>query len=198
MNKPIRVAILLYDEVELLDFAGPFEVFSLAEDPQNGQKAFSIFTVAERPGMVRVRNGLLVQPQYSFKWVPDCDLLVVPGGYGAEQVELYNHIVTGFIKANAEKGAIVASVCTGAFLLAQAGLLQGRAAVTHWMDADRLEREHPEITVKRDVKVVDEGEILTSAGISSGIALSLYLVKRLVGEEAARKVARRMEYEFNL
>lgn len=198
MNKPIRVAILLFDEVELLDFAGPFEVFSLAQDPQNGQKAFSIFTVAERAGMVRVRNGLLVQPQYSFKGAPGCDLLIVPGGYGAEQVELYNHIVTGFIKDNAEKGAIVASVCTGAFLLAQAGLLRGRTAVTHWMDADRLEREHPEITVKRDVRVVDEGEVLTSAGISSGIALSLHLVKRLVGEEAARTTARRMEYEFDL
>ena len=191
------VGILLFNEVEVLDFAGPFEVFSLASLPDSSQKLFKVSTVAQTLETIRARNGLRVLPDYDFNHSPDFDLLIVPGGYGAEEIEIYNEELLHWIKSKKEQVSILASVCTGAFLLAQAGLLEGRGATTHWMDLDRLEKAYTGIQVLRNVIYVDEGDIITSGGISAGIDMSFYLVQKLAGKDAASYTAKRMEYRLN-
>lgn len=188
-----KVGILLFDEAEVLDFAGPFEVFSITEETP-GCKPFSVYTIAQENREIRARNGLLIKPNFSFSDAPEPDILIIPGGYGAETVEIHNDVLIRWILEHVKKASLVASVCTGAFLLAQAGLLDGKSAVTHWMDADRLEKEYPNVHVLRDVKFKDEGKVVTSAGISSGIDMCLYLVKRLLGTDVASNTAKRMEY----
>lgn len=196
MRKKRKAGILLFDEVEVLDFAGPFEVFSLTEFPGTREKAFSVETVSRHGELIKARNGLQVKPDYSFETAPSFDLLIVPGGYGAEEIEIHNAEVLKWIGEQAAKVEVLASVCTGAFLLAKAGLLEGKSATTHWMDLDRLAAEFPDVNVVRGRKYVDEGRILTSGGISSGIGMSLHLVRRLISEEAAWTTARRMEYDL--
>lgn len=190
------VGILLFNEVEVLDFAGPFEVFSLPASIETNEKLLSVHTVSENGKLISARNGLQVKPDFSFDNHPAFDIIIVPGGYGAEEIEIYNEHVISWIQQQASKVKIVASVCTGALLLAKAGLLDGKTATTHWMDLDRLENEFPNVSVKRDVKFVDEGAIITSGGISAGINMSFHLVAKLCGEQIARDTAKRMEYEI--
>jgi transcriptional regulator GlxA family with amidase domain len=191
-----NIGIFLFDEVEVLDFAGPFEVFSVTCYPDTKDAAFCVKTVAQKKAPVRARNGLYVIPDYSFEDAPPFDILIIPGGYGAEEIEIHNAAVIAWIRERLPKVSILASVCTGAFLLAEAGLLNGSAATTHWMDVDRLEREYGLVKVQRGVRYVDEGKIVTSAGIASGIHMSLHLVERLLGEKAAKTTSRRMEYDW--
>ena len=198
MQHTLTAGILLFHEVEVLDFAGPFEVLSLAEDANTHQKLVSVKTVAQKRESISARNGLNVLPDYDFTNAPDFDLLIVPGGYGAEEIEIHNQALIDWIKSRATTTSILASVCTGAFLLAKAGLLDGKRATTHWMDLDRLAREYPRIAVQRDVKFVDEGNILTSGGISAGINMCFHLLTRLFGAEIARQTARRMEFELEI
>jgi transcriptional regulator GlxA family with amidase domain len=198
MEQQLKVGILLFNEVEVLDFAGAFEVFSLAEEPQTRAKLAGVCTIAQSREIISARNGLKVMPDYDFEDAPGLDLLIVPGGYGAEEIEIKNEVLLAWLKKRAESTPIVASVCTGAFLLAKAGLLGDRRATTHWMDCDRLEREYPEVSVQRVVKYVDEGNILTSGGISAGIDLCFYLLTRLFGADIARQTAKRMEYEIEI
>ncbi len=193
--KPYQVAIFLFNEVEVLDFAGPFEVFSIAE-AEPGMKGFQVHTVSADGGMIRARNGLQVQPQYSFAQLPRPDLLIIPGGYGAEAIEIHKPEILDWIRSYAETGVQIASVCTGALLLAEAGLLDGLHATTHWMDLKRLEEEYPYVEVQRGVKFVDQGWIVTSGGISAGIHMSLHMVGRYHGIEAAKLTAKRMEYDW--
>lgn len=196
--KPISIGILLFDEVEVLDFAGPFEVFSLARHA-DGEKAFRVHTVAQEKRLIHARGGLCVLPEHDFATIPPLDALIVPGGWGAEEVELHNPAVLRFVNTiHNQPDTTVASVCTGAFILAEAGLLDGRAATTHWMDLDRLAREYSQVTVRRGIKFVDEGCVLTSGGISAGIHLALHLVSRWAGRDAAVETARRMEYDIAL
>ena len=192
------VGIFLFDEVEVLDFAGPFEVFSLAEYENSSERAFRVCTIARAEAPIRARNGLIVLPEYDLSSAPKLDLLIVPGGYGAEELEIREPETICWLQNMSGQAGIVASICTGAFLLAEAGLLSGKRATTHWMDLDRLEREYPAVQVLRNTRLVDEGAVLTSGGISAGIDLSLYLVKRLLGESAAKKTARRMEYDCSI
>ncbi|WP_352259097.1 DJ-1/PfpI family protein [Psychrobacter sp. TB55-MNA-CIBAN-0194] len=131
------VGILLFNEVEVLDFAGPFEVFSLAENADNN-KYFDVITIAENQAPISARNGLQVIPDYNFTNHPDIDVLIIPGGYGAEKIEIHNKVVIDWIKTQENLAELTLSVCTGALLLAEAGLLAGRSATTHWMDLDNL------------------------------------------------------------
>lgn len=195
---PLTVGMLLFDEVEVLDFAGPFEVFSIATLPGSQFKPFVVKTISENGKMITARNGLSINPDFSFKNHPELDAVVIPGGYGAEEIEIHNPNVIDWIKEQYSKVELVASVCTGALLLAKAGILDNRRATTHWMDIDRLEREFPLVSVQRDVKFVDEGTVITSGGISTGINMSLYLISRLHGIEAAVQTAKRMEYEMEI
>ncbi len=196
MSKNWRVGILLFNEVEVLDFAGPFETFSIVTIPEVLDKPFLVKTVSQDGKMIKARNGLMVQPNFSFDNAPDFDILIVPGGYGAEEIEINNEIVIQWIKKQSNKVELITSVCTGAFLLAKAGLIDGKRATTHWMDIDRLEREFPDVKVESNCKFIDEGSIITSGGISAGINMSFHIIKRLLGEDVAKTTAKRMEYDI--
>lgn len=196
MNKrQWRVGIFLYDDVEVLDFAGPFEVFSVTEI-ENDQQPFVVETVSEKGNLVIATNGLKVQPDYSFDNVPRFDILIIPGGLGAREREMYNDNVINWITNQMKTVQLMTSVCTGALLLAKAGLLNGKMATTHWASLERLKIEFPHVEVQREVKFVDEGNIITSGGISAGINMSFHIVKRLLGSEVAQNTAKIMEYEI--
>lgn len=189
-----KVAILIFDEVEVLDFCGPFEVFAVTASGPDRQPHFEVFTVAEQRAPVLARNGLSVNPRYALHDCPQPDILVVPGGYGTRR-ELNNPALIDWIKATAEKAELVMSVCTGSLLLARAGLLAGAAATTHWAAMDLLREVAPDTDVRADRQFIDNGRVLTSAGISAGIDLSLHVVARLLGDAMAEATARWMEYK---
>lgn len=196
MNKrQWRVGIFLFDDVEVLDFAGPFEVFSVTEI-ENDQQPFVVETVSEKGNLVIATNGLKIQPDYSFDNVPKFDILIIPGGLGAREREMYNDNVINWITNQMKTVQLMTSVCTGALLLAKAGLLNGKMATTHWASLERLKIEFPQVEVQREVKFVDEGNIITSGGISAGINMSFHIVKRLLGSEVAQNTAKIMEYEI--
>lgn len=192
------IGILLFNEVEVLDFAGPFEVFSITTYSKSSEKPFRVHTVAQTKDLIKARNGLKIKPDYDFYDAPQFDILIIPGGYGAEEIEIHNPKVINWIKNNSNNVNIMASVCTGAFLLAEAGLLDGKQATTHWMDIDRFETKYTNVNVQRNVKFVDEFPIITSGGISAGINMSFYIIKKLLGEEIANATAKRMEYDINI
>lgn len=181
-----------------MDFAGPFEVFSITENEVGKEKAFEVHTIARKKELIIARNGLKIQPDYDFHDAPQFDILIIPGGYGAEEIEIHNQETIDWIRSSFTQVQIMASVCTGAFLLAKAGLLDGRQATTHWMDLDRLEEHYPQVRVIRDVKFVDAFPIITSGGISAGINMSFYIVKKLLGLKVAKITAKRMEYDIDL
>lgn len=187
--KPRTVAILLYEGVELLDFAGPGEVFSSARGPDG--PAFRVTTVAAQAGPLRSQGFVTLTPEHTFEDCPPPDILVVPGGNvpgDARHVE--------WVQACARTGELVLAVCNGAHLVADAGLLQGLEATTHHGSLESLARRHPETRVYTNRRFVDCGAVMTCAGVSAGIDGSLHVVKRLLGEEAARRTARYMEYEW--
>jgi transcriptional regulator GlxA family with amidase domain len=196
MDKKIKVGIFLFNEVEVLDFAGPFEVFSLAS--KNNEKLFEVITIGETGELISARNGLKVIPMANFKDKLNLDILIIPGGYGAEEIEINNQIAINWIKEQKDKVKILASVCTGAFLLAESGILDNKSATTHWMDIDRLEREYPKIKIIKNLKFVDEDNIITSGGISAGINMSFHIIKRLLGVDIAISTAKRMEYDIEI
>jgi len=196
-QRSLDVAILIFPEVEVLDFAGPFEVFSVAGRilKQNGRAPFRVSTVAADAAPVRARHGLPVTPSATFADRPAVDILIVPGGIVTQP--LNDASTLDWIRATAPQAGLVASVCTGAFILAKLGMLEGRACTTHWEDIHDLRRDHPELRVLEDVPFVDEGAVVTSAGISAGIGMSLHLVGRILGEDAARRTARQMQYDWD-
>jgi putative intracellular protease/amidase/YHS domain-containing protein len=185
-----RVAILVYPGVELLDFSGPGEVFAAAAH----RGAFEVFTVAATKEPVMSQGFVEVVPQYSIADSPRPDLLVIPGGNAGSVLE--NPELMAWVKQTAAKAEAVMSVCNGAFVLARAGLLDGLEATTHWASIDALRREAPRTRVRDDVRFVDNGKVVTSAGVSAGIDAALHLVSRLLGEETAKGTARYMEYRY--
>lgn len=196
MTTARTVAILVYDNAEVLDFCGPFEVFAVTRSPADNSRPFTVFTVAEHDSPVTARNGLIVYPNHTFASCPQPNILVIPGGFGARQ-QLREARVLDWIKHRARHAEIVLSVCTGAFLLAKAGLLDGLAATTHHGSFDTLEELAPTTTVVRGQRYVDNGKIITAAGIAAGIDAALYVVARLLGVEQARWTAQHMEYPWN-
>ncbi len=189
-----KVAILIFDEVEVLDFCGPFEVFALA-GRSLPEKPFDVFTVAEKPGPVIARNGLSVNPRCTIADCPQPDMLIVPGGYGTRR-EMHNQALIAWIGAQAAQVELVMSVCTGALLLARAGLLDGLEATTHFGALDLLREVAPRATIRPDQRFTDNGRILLSAGISAGIDLSFHIMTKLLGHEVAAETARWMEYDW--
>ncbi len=189
-----NVAILIFDEVEVLDFCGPFEVFSVAA--RHAQESpFNVYTVAEKANPVLARNQLSVNPRYTILDCPPPDILLVPGGLGTRK-EMHNPVLLDWIRSCAQKTELLLSVCTGALLLARAGLLEGLAATTHHGALDLLREVAPHTTVYENQRFVDNGKIILSAGISAGIDMSLYVVAKLLGEEPALATARQMEYDW--
>ncbi len=193
----INVGIFIFENVEVLDFAGPYEVFTTASrvNQCNSQpELFTVFTIARTGATVQARAGLKVYTDYHFGNHPPIDLLIIPGGVVTQ--ELDEPEVIQWIQSIAAKTQLTASVCTGAFLLAQAGLLEGKSATTHWEDLDDLRTMFGSIEVVEGKRWVDEGVVITSAGISAGIDMSLHLVDRLAGRDLALKTARQMEFDW--
>ena len=192
----LTVGICLFDEVEVLDFAGPFEVFSLAENEQ-GEKLFNVIVISQN-NVIKARNGLTVLADYNLTNHPKIDVLVIPGGYGAEQIEIHNTVLLEWIKQQSNQVSILLSICTGVFLLAKIGLLDNLRATTHWMDVAQIQKDYPKIEVVTNQRYVDNGKIITSGGISSGIHASLYTVAKLSKIAMANETAKRMEFDFYL
>jgi transcriptional regulator GlxA family with amidase domain len=194
-----NVGIYIFDEIEVLDLGGPFEVFSTASRMKarlapDAPKSFEVFTVAETMRSVRARGGLVVQPTFEIANHPAIDVFIVPGG--VVTVELRRERMIDWMTHTAGGAELTASVCTGAFLLAKAGLLHGKNVTTHWEDIDDFRAMFPNIPVQGDQRWIDEGTIITSAGISAGIDMSLHLVARLESEELAIRTARQMDYDW--
>jgi transcriptional regulator GlxA family with amidase domain len=194
MSKTRKLAILLFNDAEVLDFCGPFEVFSVASR-QTDPPAFDVFTVAEQTDAIIARNGLSVNPDHSLADCPRPDLLLVPGGMGTRQ-QINNRPLIDWIKRTADDAELVMSVCTGALLLGKAGLLDGLDTTTHHVAFDLLRETVPTATVHEDRRFVDNGRIITSAGIAAGIDMSLHVVERLLGKNVAAATAKHMEYPW--
>jgi transcriptional regulator GlxA family with amidase domain len=186
-----RVGILLFDEVEVLDFAGPYEVCSGTRDP-DGQPYVDVLTIGT--GLtVTCRGGLRVQPDRTVTDCPPLDALIVPGGPGADERTLeQDELILPVLRTRAATTPTLASVCTGAFLLGRAGLLAGHRATTHTAGLEALRHEFPDVDVVA-AKVVDEGSLLTAAGVSSGVDLMLYLFERWFGPQARARAARGLD-----
>ena len=193
MTDPRNLAILLFDDAEVLDFCGPFEVFSVASN-QSDSVSFNVYTVAEKTP-IRARNGLSVNPEHTLDCCPKSNILLVPGGNGTRK-ELDNGSLIEWIKQTANEAELVLSVCTGALLLGKAGLLDGLEMTTHRVAYDLLREIVPTGKVHTDRRFVDNGKIITSAGIAAGIDMSLHVVERLLGPNVASATARHMEYPW--
>jgi len=190
------VAILIFDDVELLDFAGPFEVFSSVRNlTGDHERLMDVFAVAESLTPVRCRNGLVVQPERTIDECPPVDVLVIPGGAGVRPALERSNLVE-WVRTRAQEVELTVSVCTGSFLLAQAGLLSGRPATTHWERINEMRERFPDVEIIEDERWVDTGEIITAAGVSAGIDVALHVVRRLYGADVARATALGIEYDY--
>jgi transcriptional regulator GlxA family with amidase domain len=190
---PRKVAILIFEEVEVLDFSGPFEVFAVARDEQ-GAPLFEVYNVAETMAPVLARNGFSVNPHYTIDDCPAPDLLVIPGGRGT-RTAMHNARLTAWIQQHSATAEHVLSVCTGALMLGTAGLLEGLAATTYHTAFDELAQVAPNTELRPGKRWVDNGKVITSAGVSAGIDMSLYVVGKLFGFDQAERTAKYMEYE---
>lgn len=194
------IGIYIFDNVEVLDFAGPYEVFTCATRvagklTPGGEAPFRVRTVGASRTPVIARAGLELRPESDFGDCGEIDVLIIPGGVvGAE---LARPDVIAWIAGMAHASELTASVCTGALLLAEAGLLDDQPATTHWEDLDELRQGWPQVQVRSERRWVDNGRVVTSGGISAGIDMSLHLVERLAGRELAVRTARQMEYAWN-
>jgi transcriptional regulator GlxA family with amidase domain len=188
-QSPRNVAIFVFQGMELLDFAGPGEVFQAA-----GPK-LKVYTVAESTEPIVSQGFVKIVPEYSIHNCPKPDLLVIPGG--ATAATLKNPDVIAWVKRVSGEAELTMSVCTGAFIVAKAGLLDGQEATTHWFHLTRLGKSAPNIRVRSDVRFVDTGKIVTTAGVSAGIDGALHVVDRLLGHKTAERVAKGMEYKWD-
>jgi transcriptional regulator GlxA family with amidase domain len=193
------VGIVLFDDVEVLDFCGPFEVFSVTrlneEKRRDDASPFEVLLVAEKAGPITTTGGMIVLPQHSFENCPRLDIVVVPGGWGTRK-ELGSAVMLNWLRQRAEEVETLAAVCTGSMLLGFAGLIDGLHATTHWRSLDWMRESFPSTTVEYQKHFVEDGRVFTSAGISAGIDMSLKVVARYLGEGIARATARHMEYPY--
>lgn len=194
-----NVGILLFNEVEVLDFCGPFEVFSVTrldeERRREDPSPFKIHLIAPTLEAVTATGGLQVLPHAQWSDDPKLDILVVPGGWGTRR-EMENEDMLALVRGYAERVDTLASVCTGALILANAGILRGRRATTHWRTLAMMQNRFPDVQVDAQSHVVQDGNIFTSAGISAGIDMALLVVAKYFGSTVARATARHMEYPY--
>ena len=194
-----RVGIVLFEDVEILDFCGPFEVFSatrLNEEKRLEESSpFEVLLVAEKTTPVTTTGGMKVIPHWAFESCPKLDILVVPGGWGTRK-ELHNPVMLDWLRDRSSEVEMLTSVCTGSMLLGYAGLLNGLHATTHWRSLDWMKDSFPTVTVEYDKHVVEDGQVFTSAGISAGIDMALKVVARYCGDAVARATAKHMEYSY--
>lgn len=199
-EKAVRnVGILVFPEVEVLDFAAPFEVFSRTRfvpgaDSRRDEAsaAFRVATIGTREGAITATGGLQIMPSHTLSDCPELDVLIVPGGFGTRPL-LEHASLLSWIQRIAGRVELTAAVCTGSLLLARAGLLRGRRATTHWCAFERLAQEDPTCEVDRAARVVDDG-VITSAGVSAGLDMAFYVVEKFCGAAVADDTARYIEY----
>lgn len=189
-----NVAILIFDDVEVLDFCGPYEVFGVT-GRWNDSQPFNVYTVAEHSKPIIARNQLSINLRYAIADCPPSDILLVPGGFGTRQ-QMHNLVLIDWIEQSYLHSELLLSVCTGALLLAKAGLLENLAATTHHLAIDLLKQVAPNTEIRAGDRFVDNGKIILSAGISAGIDMSLYVVAKLLGKQAAIETAEHMEYDW--
>lgn len=197
---PLTVGILIFDQVEVLDVAGPFEVFAVArlneERRQDESSPFKIFLISEKPGPVLAIGGLRFTPDVTIDNCPEgLDILIIPGGWGTRN-EVKNVNLLKWIADRASKTKLTASVCTGSSLLGKSGLLDGREATTHWGAFDFLRQAAPNAYIRKDVRFTLVDPIFASAGISAGIDMALRIVSHFFGTRIGQATARQMEYPY--
>jgi transcriptional regulator GlxA family with amidase domain len=201
LNKkiPLIVGILIFDDVEILDVAGPFEVFAvtrLNEDQRLQQSSpFKVYLIAEKNKQIIAIGGLRLTPDVTISECPELDLLIIPGGWGTRK-ESKNKVLLSWIGNQFTNYRLIASVCTGSSLLGKAGLLDGRDATTHWRAFDFLQESAPKARVLKNVRFTLTEPIFTSAGVSAGIDLALRIVSHYFGTEVGKATARYMEYPY--
>jgi transcriptional regulator GlxA family with amidase domain len=189
----VRIGVYVFDGAEELDWAGPWEVLA-AWAQQFPDDGVEVFTLARDGREVRCAKGLRVLADHTWEDAPAMDLLVYPGGQGTRG-HVGDEAVRGWVREVAARGTLLASVCTGSLVLADAGLLDGRPATTHWGSLDRLAELGHDIEVRPDDRFVDDGPVITAAGVSAGIDMALHLVARLHSVERAREVRRYIQYD---
>ena len=187
------IGVALFDGAEELDWAGPWEVLA-AWAQQWSDDGVRVFSLAREDRVVTCAKGLRVPPDETWETVPPLDVLVYPGGRGT-RAELRDEAVLDWMRGISRSGAVVASVCTGSLVLAAAGLLDGKPATTHWQSLELLPTLGADIDVRPDDRFVDNGEVITAAGVSAGIDMALHLVARLHSPERAREVRRYIQYD---
>lgn len=193
-ERPARtIGILLFGGFEELDAIGPWEVLTYWVDGHPGD-GWTVTTLSEDGASVVAAKGLTVQPAHSYRSSPQLDVLIYPGGRGT-RAHLKQAAQLEWLRAQRRQAEIVASVCTGALVLAAAGLLAGRPATTHWHYLDQLHELDASIIVRAHDRYVDDGDVITSAGVSAGIDMALHLVARLAGKDRAREVRRGIQYD---
>ncbi|MEO2077287.1 MAG: DJ-1/PfpI family protein [Bacillus sp. (in: firmicutes)] len=209
MQKQWNIGILLFNNVDVLDYSGPFEVFSLTTNSANEvpelltmgvpveRKPFKVWTISKDGGIVTSNNGLKITPDFSFENInQNLDIVIVPGGpFHAIETCIKDRELINWITTFSQSGTI-ASVCSGSILLAEAGILTDKKATTHPFAYDYLEKIYQDIEVVRDVRFVDNGQVITSGGVSAGIDMSLHLVGKLMGEDVARTTAATLVYPY--
>jgi transcriptional regulator GlxA family with amidase domain len=191
------IGIYLFDDVELLDFAGPYEVFTTCSRVARRlghALPFETVAIGASSAAVTARAGVGLLPAHTIDAHPPLGVLIVPGG--VVDAQLRDRRVIDWIRRIANTTTLTASVCTGALLLAEAGLLDGRPATTHWEDLAQLRADYPAVHVRDEGRWIDDGDIVTSAGIAAGIDMSLHIVARLCGPELAARTARQMDYPW--
>ena len=196
--KPKSVGIFIFNDVEVLDFTGPFEVFSIARKQAGGEKQYlySVCLIGLTDGAIITRGGMEVRPHFSINSHPQLDRLIIPGGYGTRAL-MHDESLINWLGSFNPRSTRLASVCTGSLLLASAGHLDGKSATTHWTVLDMMEETFPKVKVDRNRHVIIDEEVFTSAGISAGIDLALQMVRLDFGDLQANWTARYMEYAFD-
>ncbi len=193
LERARNVAVLIYEKVDTLDFAGPFDVFAVSS---NWGKDFNVYTVSEKQVPVNTVSGITIYPKYSFDNCPVPDILIVPGGLGS-RTEMNNETITSWIRTRTDSAELVLSVCTGALLLAKANLLDGLKVTTNRTAMDLLRKIVPSnASVVEEVRYVDNRKILMSAGVTAGFDMALHVVSRLFGEDRALETAYKLEYHW--
>ncbi len=193
----ISTGIFIFKDVEVLDFTGPFEVFSTTrrEGSDGEEFLYRVHIIAPTDASIITRGGMEVKPQYSMESHPNLDCLIVPGGYGTRPL-MHDGKVIDWLHSFDTKKTRLASVCTGSLLLAAAGHLDGKRATTHWTVLDMMEKTFPKVEVDREQHVIIDEAVFSSAGISAGIDLALQMVRLDFGDAQAEWTARHMEYNF--
>lgn len=199
-QRSLQVSILVFDNIEVLDLGGPYEVFTTATRMHQRQSAgspplFQVQCVARSLAPVRARAGLQVVPDADFDHAAEPDVLIVPGGVVDAAAACAP--TRAWVARSSQSAQLTASVCTGAFILAAAGVLRNGPVTTHWEDVADLRAQYPMLDVQEHVRWVDQGSLVTSAGISAGIDMSLHLVSRLAGSVLAERTARQMDTPWN-